>query len=327
MADEVTTTAPAAPTKAAKTVTKTPEIKDLLKAGVQFGHETKRWNPKMSNFIFGAKNNIHIIDITLTHEYLAKSVAKLEELAATGEVLFVGTKRQASELVKKYAIESGSYFIANRWVGGFFTNFPQVLRSLRRLKELETLFENGVEGRTKYEVSRMKVEWQRLDRMYAGVKNMQKWPVAVVIIDPKFEHGAVRECRRAGIPVFALTDTNCDPAMVDYIIPGNDDAIGSIDLVLKTLSTATKNGNGGKGITHELKDYSVSEVKIIKRSESLPTVEVAGLVAEVSAPAAADTTDTKSKVPAAKPMAPKTKQKKSSGGELEGGILGRSRGK
>lgn len=294
------------------------DIKELLKAGSQFGHETKRWNPKMAKFIYGDKNDIHIIDISQTQELLSKAADALEKLAATGTVMFVGTKRQAVDIVKKYSIESGSYFMVNRWVGGFFTNFRQVKRSLQRLRDLETMFESGIEGRTKYEISRMKVEWQRLNRLYAGVKTMEKWPVAVVVIDPRYERAAVLESRRAGIPVFALADTNCDPSIVDYIIPANDDALGSIELVVKTFAGAIKAGNGGKGITHELKDYAPLEVKIIKQAgdtEELAKVELL--------------TVSESPKPAEEAVAPKKKvaTKKASNAKLEGGILGRSRSK
>lgn len=291
------------------------EIKDLLKAGSQFGHETKRWNPKMAKYIYGAKNDIHIIDISQTQSLLSQASAELEKLAATGNVMFIGTKRQAVEIVRKYAIESGSYFMVNRWVGGFFTNFRQVKRSLQRLCELEKMFEAGIEGRTKYEISRMKVEWQRLNRLYSGVKTMDKWPVAVIVVDPRYERAAVLECRRAGIPVFALADTNCDPSIVDYIVPANDDALGSIELVMGVFTEAIKSGNNGKGIQHELKDYSPLEVKIIKQADSAvedsTKLEIPSVVEQ---PAAAETQ--KRRV-----------VKKAGNTKLEGGILGRARSK
>jgi small subunit ribosomal protein S2 len=318
MADAKDSAKEVAPTKTA-----IPEIKELLKAGVQFGHETKRWNPKMAKYIFGAKNNIHIIDITKTETQLAKAVAELEKLAAKGEIIFVGTKRQASDLIKKYAIESNSYFMANRWVGGFFTNFRQVNRSLRTLRELETQFETGVEGRTKYEISRMKQEWQKLNRMYEGVKTLDKPPVAVIVVDPRYEKGVVMESRHAKVPVFALADSNCDPDEVDYLIPGNDDAIGSIEIVLSTLAKAIRSGNGGKGVKHELKDYNKAEVKIIRKAES----EIAEPVIESIITVESEPTPEAAAKPVAEEKPKKARAKKASGDGLEGGILGRSRAK
>lgn len=303
-----------------------PELKDLLKAGVQFGHETKRWNPKMAKYIFGAKNNIHIIDITQTLESLEKAVKQLQRLASQGDIMYVGTKRQASDLVKKYAIESGGYFVAQRWVGGFFTNFKQVKLSTRRLRDLEAQFTNGVEGRTKYEISRMKVEWQRLDRLYQGVKNMERWPVAVVVIDPRFERGAIKECAKAGIPVFALGDTNCDPDGIDYLIPGNDDALGSIDLIIGTLAQAVKTGNGGKQVKHDLTDFSSIDIKVVKKEDKeIEAPEVVASSDDSSTKKRAKTTSEKKNPTSPKKSTKKSTKKSSRSGQLEGGILGRSR--
>lgn len=244
-----------------------PDAKELLKAGAQFGHETKRWNPKMKKFIYGEKNNIHIIDVEQTISKLDEAAQFLKDAASRGNVLFVATKRQASDIVKEEAIRAGSYFINVRWAGGLLTNFKMIKESLNKLNSLETMFEEGVQGRTKYEVSRMKKEWQKLDRLYSGIKSLSTKPTAVVVLDTNYEHAAVRECRKIGIPLVGVVDTNSDPESVNYPIPANDDAINSIKLILKVLADAVLEGNKGHGVKHNLKDYSKVEVKITKTQE------------------------------------------------------------
>jgi len=241
-----------------------PNTKDLLKAGVQFGHETKRWNPKMKKYIFGEKNNIHVIDINQTENKLKEAVEFLRDAASRGNVLFIGTKRQASQIIKEEAIRVGAYFINMRWAGGLLTNFSVVKKSLIKLTSLEQNFEEGIEDRTKYEVSRMKKEWQRLDRLYSGIKNLSEKPTAAVIIDTNFEKSAVKECKKIRLPIVALADTNSDPDNANYIVPANDDAIGSIKLLIKTLADGVLAGNKGNGIKHVLKNYVEMEIKITK---------------------------------------------------------------
>lgn len=241
-----------------------PDTKELLKAGTQFGHETRRWNPKMNKYIFGEKNNIHVIDVEKTQEGLKKASDFLTQVSANGNVLFVGTKKQASDIVREEAIRSGSYFIDARWAGGLLTNFKMIKESLNKLNSLERMFEEGVQDRTKYEVSRMKKEWQKLNRLYSGIKGLNTKPVAVIIVDTNFEKAAVKECKKISIPVVALIDTNSDPETADYVIPANDDAINSIKLVLHTLADAVLVGNKGNGVKHNLKDYAKVEVKISK---------------------------------------------------------------
>lgn len=244
-----------------------PAIKDILKTGMQFGHNSSRWNPKMAKYIFDNKNGIHIVDVVKTRELLANAVALLEQVAKKEEVVIVGAKRQAAGLVESEAQRVGAHFVVNRWPGGLFTNFDMVKKSLYRLRSLEKQFEEGVEGRTKYEVMQMKNEWARLNRLYGGIKSMEKLPGAMVVIDPRYERVAVKEARLVGIPVVALTDTNCDPDMVDYIIPGNDDALRSIELVITTLADAIFAGNEGKGVKHELKNYVDLDVEIRKADD------------------------------------------------------------
>lgn len=244
-----------------------PDVKEFLKAGVQFGHEIKRWNPKMRDYIYGEKNNIHVIDISKTLPLLDNALKFITESARKGPVLFVGTKRQATDIVREEAIRCGAFFIDHRWPGGLLTNFEIIKRSLNTLQKLEKDFEEGVHGRTKYEVAKMKVKWERLARLYKGIKTMTRYPSCVVVVDARYEMGAIREAKRLKIPVISIVDTNSDPTIVDYVVPGNDDAIRSIKLFMKLFADAVLVGNGGHGIKHNLKDYSKVEVKLIKEEE------------------------------------------------------------
>lgn len=248
-----------------KTNVKLPDIKDILKAGVQFGHEKKRWNPRYEEYIFSTKNNIHIIDISKTLPLLEKAGNVLANAMMDGPVLMLGSKRQAAAIVSNAAQESGAHYIVNRWAGGFLTNFKQISASLKRLRDLEKLFEEGVTGRTKYEIAIMKKEWERLNRLYAGVKNMEKLPKAVFLVDPNYESGPVRECNTLGIPVVAIVDTNSDPSKIDYPIPANDDAIGSVELVVNYIAERLKELNSPFAVKHNLKDYSKLDVEIKKQ--------------------------------------------------------------
>lgn len=253
----------------AKTSVALPEIKDILTTGMQFGHNTSRWNPKMAKYIFGAKDGVHIIDIVQSLQLLGEAAAVVEAAAKQGQVLFVGTKRQAADMVRDRAVDSKSHFVTQRWAGGLFTNFDVVKRSLNRLNSLEKMFEEGVEGRTKYEVTKMKDEWRKLNRLYAGVKLMKELPKIVVVVDPRYDKVAVQEARKMRIPVVALVDTNSDPDMVDYMVPGNDDALRSIELFINLMAEAAKAGNQGKGVEYKLKDYSDVEVKLVKTEEEI----------------------------------------------------------
>lgn len=244
-----------------------PTVQDLFKAGVQFGHETRRWNPKMNKFLYDTKGNIHVIDVSKTRDQLEKAVQFLSEASSKGNVIFVGTKKQASGIVKDNAVNSGAHFVNQRWAGGTLTNYKKVKESFSRLRSLETMFEKGVEGRTKYEISLMKKEWGKLDRLYSGVKTMDNMPKAVIVVDVKYEKIAVAEANRLGIPVVGIVDSNSDPDGIDFIIPANDDAISSITLLVKTLAAAVREGNKGGGVKHHLKDYSKAEIQIIKKLE------------------------------------------------------------
>lgn len=244
-----------------------PDVKEALKSGIQFGHETRRWNPKMGKYLLGEKNGIHVFNVEKTLQNLKEAAEFLAEAASRGPVLFVATKKQASELIKNYAVESGSFFVNKRWPGGLLTNFSEVKKSLYKLNDLEKEFEEGVEDRTKYEVSRMKKEWMRLDRLYSGIKSMDRMPTAVFILDTKYEKAAVRECRKMRLPIIGVVDSNSDPDEVTHVIPANDDAIKSINLIMGVIKDAVKQGNKNNGVKHSLKDFSKVEIKITKKED------------------------------------------------------------
>ncbi|MBN1915406.1 30S ribosomal protein S2 [Candidatus Dojkabacteria bacterium] len=256
-------------------IAKLPEIQELLKAGVQFGHKAKRLNPKMEDYIYSKRWDIHIIDVNKTLELLEKALNFLTQASKEGDILFVGTKRQAVDIIQSEAMRAGAHFIVNRWPGGLLTNFELIKKSLKKLLDIENQFESGVEGKTKYEVSRMKKGWERLNRLYGGIKTMQQLPRAVVIVDSNFEKVALTETRRLGIPVVSIVDTNSNPEVVDYPVPGNDDALASIGLFAKCFADAVIEGNEGKGVKHDVRDYNVTEVKIKRKSDERKAEEEA----------------------------------------------------
>ena len=221
-------------------------IKELLEAGVHFGHQTKRWNPKMKKYLFGERNGIYIIDLQKTLKMFQGSHAFLRDAAARGEaVLFVGTKKQAADTIQEEATRSGMYFVNRRWLGGTLTNFQTITKSISRLKSLEDMQATGkFEAFSKKEVLRMEREMEKLNNALLGIKAMEQIPGAVFIIDPKKERIAVQEARRLGIPVIAVVDTNCDPDEIDFPIPGNDDAIRAIRLITSRLADAIIEGRG-----------------------------------------------------------------------------------
>src|SRR5689334_1031638 len=219
-------------------------LRSLLDAGVHFGHQTKRWNPKMKPFIYGARNGIHIIDLDQTARLFARAFNFIQETVARGgQVLFVGTKRQAQEIVQEEATRSGSFFVVNRWLGGTLTNFRTIKQGLDRMRQLERMKEDGTYLQLpKKEVSRLEKERERFEKYVGGLKNMNTLPAAVFVIDPAMETIAVSEAKKLGIPLVAITDTNCDPDLVDYVIPGNDDAIRSIKLITQRVADAVVEG-------------------------------------------------------------------------------------
>jgi len=222
-------------------------IKKLLEAGVHFGHQTKRWNPKMKPFIFGARSKIYIIDLEKTAECLNQAKDFLQEVATKGgRVLFVGTKKQAQDVIVQEAKRSDMFYVNYRWPGGLLTNFETSKKSLAKLFNLEKILEDGTaEKLTKKEIARMGKERNKLSRDLNGIREMKDLPQAVFVVDPKKEDIAVREAKRLGIPVVAIIDTNCDPDMVDYPIPANDDALKSIRLILTLVTDGVIEGRKG----------------------------------------------------------------------------------
>jgi small subunit ribosomal protein S2 len=221
-------------------------MKELLEAGVHFGHQTKRWNPKMQKYIFGERNGIYIIDLQKTLKKFREAYAFVRELAAGGgTVLFVGTKKQAQETVFDEASRCGMFYVNQRWLGGTLTNFATINRSIARLKRLDEMQETGeYERLPKKEVLGLERERQKLERALVGIKGMERVPAAVFIIDPKKERIAVAEAQRLTIPIVAIVDTNCDPTGIDYPIPGNDDAIRAVRLITSRLADAILEGRG-----------------------------------------------------------------------------------
>lgn len=220
-------------------------MKDLLEAGVHFGHQTRRWNPKMKPYIFGSRNGIHIIDLQKTVKLFNVIYDFIVRTVSEGySVLFVGTKKQSHDAIIEESERCGMFFVVQRWLGGTLTNFQTIRKSITRLKELENMKEDGSINRyTKKEAFKMEKELMKLEKNLGGIKNMDNLPGAVFIVDPKREHIAVKETKKVGIPVIAITDTNCDPDDIDYIIPGNDDAIRSIRLICSKIADACITGH------------------------------------------------------------------------------------
>ncbi len=220
-------------------------VRALLEAGVHFGHQTKRWNPKMRPYIYGARNGTHIIDLDQTAKLFNKAFDFVSEAVARGgNVLFVGTKRQAQEIVQEEAARSQMFFVNNRWLGGTLTNFRTIKQGLDRLRSLERMQEDGTyEQLPKKEVSRLEKERARLEKYLGGLKNMGGVPHIMFVVDPSQERIAIHEARKIGIPVVAITDTNCDPDVIDFVIPGNDDAIRSIKLIASRVADACIEGS------------------------------------------------------------------------------------
>ncbi len=259
-------------------------MKQLLEAGVHFGHQTRRWNPKMKPYIFGARNGIYIIDLQKTvrlfkvaYEFVVDTVAQ------GGELLFVGTKKQAQESIFEEATRAGMPYVNHRWLGGMLTNFHTIKQGIERLKKIESMFEDGtVERFPKKEILRMDRMRQKLERNIGGIKNMAGPPAAVFIVDARQEHIAVKEANKLGIPVVAIVDTNCDPDGIDYIIPGNDDAIRAIRLISSLMANACIKGK-------QIHEERMQAEKDKEEAEAAATEPVSAAEAEAkSAEAAAE---------------------------------------
>ena len=223
-------------------------MKQLLEAGVHFGHQTRRWNPKMDEYIYTERNNIHIID-------LQKTVGKMDEaykavfdtVANGGTVLFVGTKKQAQDSIQSEAERCGMYFVNQRWLGGMLTNFKTIQSRIARLKAIETMAEDGTfDVLPKKEVINIKKEWEKLEKNLGGIKNMKKIPDAIFVVDPKKERICIAEAQSLGIKLIGIADTNCDPEELDYVIPGNDDAIRAVKLIVSKMADAVIEANQGE---------------------------------------------------------------------------------
>ena len=249
-------------------------MKQLLEAGVHFGHQTRRWDPKMAEYIFQARNGIHIIDLQKTSKKLDEAYAFLKEQAEAGKtVLFVGTKKQAQECVKEAAEKSGMYYVDQRWLGGMLTNFDTIRTRVQRLKDLEKMQEDGTfDVLPKKEVILLKKEMEKLERNLGGIKDMEEIPGVIFLVDPKKEHIAVLEAKKLGIPVIGLIDTNCNPEEVDYAIPGNDDAIRAVKLITDVMANAIIEGKQGESfeteeVVEEVSEEPASMEEVVAESE------------------------------------------------------------
>ena len=249
-------------------------MKQLLEAGVHFGHQTRRWDPKMAEYIFQARNGIHIIDLQKTSKKIDEAYAFLKEQAEEGKtVLFVGTKKQAQECVKEAAEKSGMYYVDQRWLGVKLTNYDTIRTRVQRLKDLEKMQEDGTfEVLPKKEVILLKKEMEKLERNLGGIKNMEEIPGVIFLVDPKKEHIAVLEAKKLGIPVIGLVDTNCNPEEVDYAIPGNDDAIRAVKLITDVMANAIIEGKQGESfeteeVVEEVSEEPASMEEVVAESE------------------------------------------------------------
>ena len=263
----------------------------LLEAGVHFGHQTKRWNPKMKEYIFTAREGIYIIDLQKTVKKIEEAYVALREIAQNGgKVIFVGTKKQAQEASMEEAIRSDSYYVTERWLGGTLTNFRTIKRRIGYLDQVEKMEANGtLDVLPKKEVIKIKKEYDKLNSYFCGIRNMKKLPDAMIITDPKKEYIAIKEARKLGIPVFGIVDTNCDPDLVDYVIPANDDAVRAVKIILGVLANAInegtdremvdfltdddKNKNANKESKKDNKKETKKEVKVEAKKEEKETVK------------------------------------------------------
>lgn len=239
-------------------------MKHLLEAGVHFGHQTRRWNPKMKPYIFTERNGIYIIDLQKTLELLERAYAFIKEVSSRGEqILFVGTKKQAQEAVREEATKCAMPYVSHRWLGGMLTNFRTIHSRVKRLEELERIIEESPTHMSKKELLKIGAEKEKLERNLGGIRNMNKLPGAVFIIDPRKERIAVQEARRLEIPIVAIVDTNCDPDEIDYVIPGNDDAIRAVTLITRIIADAALEG----------REIWQAEMGAVEEAEEAPAAE------------------------------------------------------
>jgi len=256
-------------------------IKDLLEAGVHWGHQTSRWNPKMKRFIYESRNGLYIIDLAKTLQQIRNAVEVIQDVVSKrGSVLFVGTKKQAKEVIREFADSCGEFYVCERWLGGMLTNLSTIRQSIKKLERNEKRIATGGEGLTKKEITLLTKQQEKLERNLSGVRSMRKVPKLVVVVDPNKEHIAVAEARKLGIPVMALVDTNCDPDLIDYIIACNDDALKSVKLIVQTLASAVEEtkaqmriASGQKGDDKEAASekpesaVEIEEVAVVEEAE------------------------------------------------------------
>ena len=254
----------------------------LLEAGVHFGHQTKRWNPKMKEYIFTTRDDIYIIDLQKTLSKIEEAYAEINKIAANGGTfLFVGTKKQAQEASKENAERTNSYYVTERWLGGTLTNFRTIRSRIKRLEQIENMEKNGTfDVLPKKEVIELKKEYEKLNKLLSGIREMNKLPQAMIIVDPKKEINAIREARKLNIPVFGIVDTNCDPDDVDFVIPGNDDAVRAVKVVLGVLGNAIAEANGGEIIDYVTEEDKKEKKETKKESKKEETVVEAAPVVE-----------------------------------------------
>ena len=250
----------------------------LLEAGVHFGHQTKRWNPKMKEYIYTSRDDIYIIDLQKTMECIEKAYAEIHSIAENGGTfIFVGTKKQAQEAAKDTAIRTNSYYVTERWLGGTLTNFRTIRKRVKRLEDIENMEKDGTfDLLPKKEVIGLRKEYEKLNKLLCGIREMNKLPQAMIIVDPKKELNAIREARKLNIPIFGIVDTNCNPDDVDYVIPGNDDAVRAVKVVLGVLGNAIAEANGGEildFITEEEKKPKAATKKDDDKEETEKAVE------------------------------------------------------
>ena len=243
----------------------------LLEAGVQFGHQKRRWNPKMKEYIFTTRDDIYIIDLQKTVKKIEEAYEAMKEIAQNeGKVLFVGTKKQAQEAAEESAVRTNMYFVNERWLGGTLTNFKTIRSRIRRMEEIEKMETDGTfEALPKKEVIQIRKEYDKLNKNLRGIREMKRMPQAMVIVDPRKEEIAIKEARILGIPVFGIVDTNCDPDMVDYVIPGNDDAVRSVKLLIGVLTNAIAEVNGNEVIDYISEDDKTKVEKIKEKKEEI----------------------------------------------------------
>ena len=245
-------------------------MKQLLEAGVHFGHQTRRWNPKMAPFIFTERNGIYIIDLQKTVRKLEEAYMFVRDLAQSGEnILFVGTKKQAQDSIRDEATRAGAYFVNARWPGGMLTNFRTIRRRIDRLAQLRKMEEDGTfDLLPKKEVAKLRKEIDELEKLFGGIKEMKKLPAALFIVDPRKERIAVSEARKLHIPIVAIVDTNCDPDEIDYIIPGNDDAIRAVKLISSIMANALLEGRQGEQMEEAPQTETAAQAEAEKVTEA-----------------------------------------------------------